>query len=445
MEREREIVMVCLDDIVPYENNPRHNENAIDKVAESIKEFGFTNPILLDGDDVIIAGHTRYEASKSLGLEEVPCMYLTDLSDEQVKAYRLVDNKTGEFAEWDFEALQEELDGIDIDMDLFGFDDLFAELDNNNSGGAGSILEKIKNNPVDSNLADTFLFSPFSYIDTKTDRWQNRKKAWKELGIKSEVGREDGLTFSKSLINESLAGTSIFDPVLCELGYRWFSPNKNCNIIDPFAGGSVRGIVANVLGHNYTGIELRQEQIDANFNNANEMGLSNIKWICDDSQNILEHVNEETQDLMFTCPPYFDLEVYSDNDKDISNMDYNSFAEIYSNILRRTARTLKNNRFGVVVISDVRDKKGFYRDLTGLTKQALAEEGMYFYNDLILLNSIGTAAIRARRHMANRKVVRLHQNVLVFYKGDPKKIKDEFGELETLEEEEIFSTKGLDI
>lgn len=123
MEREREIVMVCLDDIVPYENNPRHNENAIDKVAESIKEFGFTNPILLDCDDVIIAGHTRYEASKLLGLEEVPCMYLTDLSDEQVKAYRLVDNKTGEFANWDFNALSKELAEIggDIDMSLFDF------------------------------------------------------------------------------------------------------------------------------------------------------------------------------------------------------------------------------------------------------------------------------------------------------------------------------------
>lgn len=118
---EREIVMVCLDDIVPYENNPRHNENAIDKVAESIKEFGFTNPILLDGDDVIIAGHTRYEASKVLGLEEVPCMYLTDLSDEQVKAYRLVDNKTSEFADWDFNALSAELAEIEMDMSVFDF------------------------------------------------------------------------------------------------------------------------------------------------------------------------------------------------------------------------------------------------------------------------------------------------------------------------------------
>jgi hypothetical protein len=144
-------------------------------------------------------------------------------------------------------------------------------------------------------------------------------------------------------------------------------------------------------------------------------------------------------DLMFTCPPYFDLEVYSDNENDISNMSFEEFDEVYRDILRKTARTLKNNRFAVVVISDVRDNKDFYRDLTGITKQALAEEGCYFYNDMILLNSIGTGAFRARRGMSNRKVVRLHQNVLVFYKGNPKEIKLNFPELETYEDPEIFS------
>lgn len=300
-------------------------------------------------------------------------------------------------------------------------------------------MEKIKNNPMNSNLFDTFLFPPFSYIDTKTKRWIDRRNIWKELGIKSEVGRDEDLTFSKSLQSESLGGTSIFDPALCELGYTWFTPAKGCNIIDPFAGGSVRGIVASSLGFNYTGIDLRQEQIDANYNNANEIGLSNINWLCDNSQNILNHVKENSMDLMFTCPPYFDLEVYSDNENDISNMSFEEFDEVYRDILRKTARTLKNNRFAVVVISDVRDKQGFYRDLTGITKRALAEEGCYFYNDLILLNSAGSAAIRARKSMGNRKVVRIHQNVLVFYKGNPKEIKLNFPELETYEDPEIFS------
>ena len=119
----RQIKIVSMDEIIPYENNPRNNENAIDKVVESISEFGFTNPILLDENNVIIAGHTRYEASKVLGLYEVPCIYLTDLSEEQIKAYRLVDNKTSEFANWDFNALSKELAEIggSIDMSLFDF------------------------------------------------------------------------------------------------------------------------------------------------------------------------------------------------------------------------------------------------------------------------------------------------------------------------------------
>lgn len=119
----RQIEVVSMDEITPYENNPRINDNAIDKVVESISEFGFTNPILLDENNVIIAGHTRYEASKVLGLDEVPCIYLTDLSEEQIKAYRLVDNKTSEFANWDFNALSKELAEIggSIDMSLFDF------------------------------------------------------------------------------------------------------------------------------------------------------------------------------------------------------------------------------------------------------------------------------------------------------------------------------------
>lgn len=119
----RQIEVVSMDEIIPYENNPRINDNAIDKVVESISEFGFTNPILLDENNVIIAGHTRYEASKVLGLDEVPCIYLTDLSEEQIKAYRLVDNKTSEFANWDFNALSKELAEIggSIDMSLFDF------------------------------------------------------------------------------------------------------------------------------------------------------------------------------------------------------------------------------------------------------------------------------------------------------------------------------------
>ena len=118
-----DIVEKKLADIKPYEKNPRKNDNAVDTVTNSIKEFGFKVPIVIDKDNVIVCGHTRYKASKKLGLEVVPCVIADDLTEEQIKAYRLADNKVSELAEWDIDLLGEELDGIfDIDMSDFGFD-----------------------------------------------------------------------------------------------------------------------------------------------------------------------------------------------------------------------------------------------------------------------------------------------------------------------------------
>lgn len=118
-----QIIMKKLSDIKPYENNPRKNDKSVESVAKSIKNFGFKVPVVIDSDGVIVAGHTRYKASKKLGLNDIPCVVADDLTEEQVKAYRLADNKTSEFAEWDFDLLDSELDGItDIDMSDFGFD-----------------------------------------------------------------------------------------------------------------------------------------------------------------------------------------------------------------------------------------------------------------------------------------------------------------------------------
>ena len=117
------IVEIKLSDIKPYEKNARKNDDAVKYVAESIKQFGFKVPIVIDKNNVIVAGHTRYKASKTLGLDIVPCIVADDLTDEQIKAYRLADNKVSELAEWDFDLLGEELaDILDIDMSDFGFD-----------------------------------------------------------------------------------------------------------------------------------------------------------------------------------------------------------------------------------------------------------------------------------------------------------------------------------
>ena len=110
-------------DLIPYFNNPRHNDAAVDKVAESIKQFGFQNPIIVDRENVVIAGHTRLKAAELLGLEEIPVIVAKSLTDEQARAYRLADNKTGEFSEWDINALDKEIAELnEIDLSLFGFD-----------------------------------------------------------------------------------------------------------------------------------------------------------------------------------------------------------------------------------------------------------------------------------------------------------------------------------
>ena len=116
-----EIIYKKLDEIRPYANNPRNNDNAVDAVAASIREYGFKQPIVIDVNGEIVAGHTRLKAAKKLGLKEVPCILADDLTPEQVKAYRLADNKVAELASWDFEILESELLDIeDIDMDMFG-------------------------------------------------------------------------------------------------------------------------------------------------------------------------------------------------------------------------------------------------------------------------------------------------------------------------------------
>jgi len=416
--------------IKPYENNARNNDDAVEFVSNSIRQFGFKQPIVVDKDMVIIAGHTRYKAAMELGLDEVPVIVANDLSDEEVKAYRLADNKTGEMATWDFDKLLIEMNDIDlnteIDMSDFGFD--FDD-------EPKTMAEKIKDNPIDSNLFDTFLIPPFSVLDTTRTVWTNRKALWLDLGIKSEIGRDDNLTFDSN-IKGSMSGTSVFDPTLTELIYRWFMPDndKGVNIFDPFAGGSVRGVIGSILGKKYTGIDLRKEQIDANYANAKEIGVnSEIKWINDDSLNVDEHIEDNTQDLIIACPPYLDLEVYSDNPNDLSNMETDDFFIIYKDILNRAMKKLKDNRFAVIVVSDVRGKDGMYRDLTGETKKVMSESGAGLYNDIILLNSVGSGAMRARKTMNQRKTTRRHQNVLVFFKGNQKNIKNDFTPLKDID------------
>jgi len=272
-------------------------------------------------------------------------------------------------------------------------------------------------------LRDKFIEPPFSVLDARQGVWQDRKTAWKALGMEGEIGRKAELCLAQGMNKydprKSYTGTSGFDEVLAELMYFWFCPNGG-NILDPFAGGSVRGIVAHYLGYHYDGIELRQEQVDSNREQA--MSILPIdnrpQWYVGDSNKILENEWLHQFDFILSCPPYADLEVYSSLPDDISNMPYPKFLSIYQSIIKKSLALLKPNCFACFVVGDIRDKDGYYRDFVGDTKRAFIQCGAKLYNDAVYLeNGLNTAAMRADKQFnAGKKLVKVHQNVLIFKK-----------------------------
>lgn len=426
-----EIVTVKIGKIKPYESNAKeHPREQIEQIKKSILEYGNNDPISVDENNIIIEGHGRYIALQELGHDTVEIIRLEHLTEEQKKAYRLVHNKLTMNSDFDFDLLEKELaelTAFDVDMSAFGFDEsIFEEMPD-----FGEALDEER-----ETLQEKFIVPPFSVLDTKQGYWQDRKDIWKKI-IKSDEGRDEALLgqglkelAKKQGCENTLTGTSIFDPVLCEILINWFCPAGG-KVLDPFAGGSVRGLVSVLLGNEYTGIDLSEKQIKANIKNykaiadrqdLNGDDLRTPKWINDDSRNI-DLLVKEKHDFLLTCPPYADLEVYSDDPRDISNMPYNEFRAAYKEILFKAADKLKDNAFVAIVVGEVRDKKGYYYNFVGDTVDVCRYAGLKYYNECILLNQIATGAMRADRQFnASRKVVKTHQNVLIFVKGNEKEI-----------------------
>jgi len=232
------------------------------------------------------------------------------------------------------------------------------------------------------------------------------------------------------------SGVSIFDPVLCELLYRWFCPPGGL-VLDPFAGGSVRGIVASRLGRQYVGVDLRPEQVAANREQADAICKDPMPvWIEGDSSHLAALCPDVAADFVFTCPPYADLEVYSDDPRDLSTMGYDDFLAAYRRIIAAAAGMLKPNRFAAFVVGDVRDRKGFYRAFPWETVRAFTDAGLRLYNDAVLITAIGSLPLRAGKPFASsRKLGKTHQNVLIFVKGNPRQATIAVGPVEIAEEE----------
>jgi hypothetical protein len=291
----------------------------------------------------------------------------------------------------------------------------------------GDANNGLKNNP----LALRFIIPPFSDLSARSKDWQNRKNEWSKLGIKSEMGRKDQLLGGSTRAGYAALekidgckrgdnGTSVFDPVLCEVIYSWFS-FYGCQIVDPFCGGSVRGIIAALMGRYYYGVDLRDEQIKANEMQAQQL-CNKVKPVYSVGDSF-DKINEAPYaDFIFSCPPYGDLEKYSDDPNDLSNMEWHTFSARYKHIIKKTCDKLKDNRFACFVVGNFRSKKGFIRDLVGETIKGFEACGVNYYNEGILLTALGNAGMRATKQFnGGRKLVKTHQNILVFCKGDPKK------------------------
>lgn len=339
--------------------------------------------------------------------------------------------------------------------------------------------------PPRPTLADRFLIPPFDVLDTRTGWWTARRRKWLDLGIRSELGRpantrryvgadvardgttevvfaepgEKGLTFrsasgrdpdyylQKGIAEEALGrkltaeeferehyvpsdkmptGTSVFDPVLCELAYRWFCPPAG-RVLDPFAGGSVRGLVAGMLGRSYLGVDLRREQTDANEEQLRDFvarGLVTGKWAprweTGDAATWVDSLDPGALDFLLTCPPFMWLERYSDDPRDLSTMKLPAFEAAYRGILAGAARALAPDRFAVIVVGDVREVRGGrLHDLRGMTVRALEDAGLTLMSTAVVINHAGSLAVRAGRSFANgRTLGRHHQHAIVAVKGD---------------------------
>ena len=420
-------------------NFKKRTKKEIEQIITSILKFGFSFPFFIwqnDGHFWCLDGHGRilalmvmskyYYALDKDGqlyikkeppppIPELPIVFIEAANEAEAKQKMLRLNS--QYGVIDLEGFRQFIEGLQLE-----WGDLALP-----SGGLIQLPELFPGEGDHRSLAERFIIPPLSVFRVASGYWQERKKAWLSLGIQSEKGRDDGMlknmaALAKKASGSTLPSESLFDPVLCEIMYRWFCPMGG-QILDPFAGGSVRGIIAGCLGYDYTGIDLRQEQVEANRSQIDIAKDKKPAWLCGDSRNMDALLPSSFEaDFVFSCPPYADLEVYSKQPEDLSNMDYPDFKTAYWDIINKACSHLKDDSFAVFVVGEARSKSGPYYGLVPDTVKAFEDAGVRFYNEMILVTQIAAKALTvAEGFVKSRKIGKIHQNILVFVKGDPVK------------------------
>lgn len=274
--------------------------------------------------------------------------------------------------------------------------------------------------------AEAFVAPPLSVIDAAAGYWQTRKRAWfaDYPCLATAIGRDDigGSGFghlakstddtSRRIAAPSAETATVFDPVLAELAYTWWTQPGDV-VYDPFAGGPARGLVAGALGRRYVGVDISERQVDANESSA---APGDVRWVAGDSTTIAP----PACDFVFSCPPYGSLERYSNDPRDLSTMSFDEFRSAYTNAIARAVDALRSDRFAAFVVGNYKERRRL-RDLVGLTVHAFVKSGAEYYADIAYVPPVGSAALRAAASFpTTRRPMPRHQVMLVFAKGDPR-------------------------
>ena len=451
-------------DLIPNPLNwRRHPEHQRELLRTSLEEVGYADAVIARQTDdglVLIDGHLR----AGIDDDQVVPVLVTDLTEDEAGAMLASLDPLAGMAIPDVPALDRLLsslkakEGNPINRLLDGLPKVGApqstlanqSVQQPGASSAGSVAER-------------YIEAPLSLLEARSTRWQERKKLWRGL-IGNSLGRADELVGkAEQYLDRSFytnkrrterelgvelstaeytkyywpgpanSATSQFDPVLAEIIVSWYS-RPGWTVLDPFAGGQERGYVAAATGREYVGIDLSGDQIAHNERIIREAGLDGVTYVQGDSQNAETLVPTLKADLLMACPPYWNLEQYSDAPADLSNMQLDGFRAAHRKIVRAALGRLKQDRFAVWTVGDVRGKDGRYIRLPGQVFDDFMEAGAEFVAEMILARMIGSAAYMGARPFAKtRKIPLVHEHVLVFCKGDPARATEAVGPVEVAE------------
>lgn len=307
-----------------------------------------------------------------------------------------------------------------------------------------------KTKELPKTLREKFIVPPFSILDAKSGYWMKRKQAWetilkdrefnvRDIGVKNNtpyINQFDTEDF-RGMKSPTAGNVSTFDPFLCEILIRWFSLAE-MKILDPFAGGCVRGLISNFLQRKYYGIDISKKQCDHNYVQLNRIKdaysldtINSPTWICGDSELVLQDIDVQF-DMLLMCPPYYNLEQYTKEPQDLSNQKtYSDFINKFARIIEKCYSVLRENSFAVAVVEEIRDEHGIMYGFVPDVIKTFTNCGFQYYNEIILENRVVSLGIRCPKYFdRSRKVGRHHQNILVFYKGNTDDIYEKFGKFD---------------